>query len=77
MTRQEANQKLVDILNRLVQNNPDMRFHQLLQAYNFITVGDLDETSSPKWINEFYSEPKEIVKRVERELQRQISSSKK
>lgn len=75
MTRQQANQRLIDILNRLVQNNPDLRFHQILQAYDFITTGDLDDTSSPRWINEFYSEPVKVLQRVESALQRRSSNT--
>ena len=30
-SRQEANHKILELLTQAVENNPDLRFHQLLQ----------------------------------------------
>jgi hypothetical protein len=42
MTRQEANLQILEILKALIEGNPDMRFHQLLWAYD-ITERDVDK----------------------------------
>lgn len=59
--RQLANKELVDILYDLVIDNPDLRFSQILHAFNFV---DNSEDAIMQWKNEFYVEPEEILKRV-------------
>lgn len=63
MTRQEANIELVAILSDLVAQNPDSRFHQILRNYGFITENGMED-NSPKWVNEFNSEPEKVLARV-------------
>lgn len=63
MSRQVANQKLVQLLQELVQQNPDQRFHQILRNYGFIS--EKSTSGEPEWINEFYSEPEAVLQRVE------------
>ena len=59
MTKKEANEELVKILNDLVQHNPDLRFNQILVVFNFVTK---DSTI------DFYIEPKDVLERVKERL---------
>ena len=34
MTRQEANREIINILSQYVEDNPDIRFHQMLHNLN-------------------------------------------
>lgn len=83
MTNEEANQRLVDILNRLVQNNPELRFGQILQQYGFIENKEVCVKSDNSreymeqiWVDEFYTSPKTVLERVTVEIRRQASNSK-
>jgi len=40
-----------------------LRFGQILQAFKYVTLNEDKE-----WNNEFYTEPEEILKRVEKEI---------
>jgi hypothetical protein len=69
MIRQQINEELVGILNRLVQNNPDLRFGQILSVYGFVQeIRSHDAIPRQQWKNEFYTEPGEIIQRVTRRL---------
>lgn len=57
MTRQQANYQLVNLLHALVEKYPDLRFSQILLAFEFIINKD-----------DFYSEPQLILERVENKL---------
>lgn len=59
MTRQEANHELAGILTYLIEMNPDLRFNQILQNYEFV-IRDADGN----WINGFYTEPHFTLERV-------------
>ena len=69
MKRQESNQELLDILQYLVETNPDLRFGQILQAYGFVKP---ERPARPEanisWQNDFYTEPAFILKRVRGKL---------
>lgn len=69
MSRLESNRRLVEILNRLVENNPDQRFSQLLRNYGFIKE---ERPARPEMCisvqNEFYVESDKILERVERRV---------
>lgn len=67
MKRQEANQELLKILEKLVKENPDQRFHQILRNYGFI-VDKSSQDGPPIWINEFYSEPDKVLERVQKKV---------
>lgn len=54
--RFEANQKLLQYLEKCVNENPDLRFGQILIGFNFI---------SPDSQKTFYEESIDILKRVE------------
>jgi hypothetical protein len=64
MTRQEANLKLADILKEMIQNNPDIRFSQVLYAFGFIKPNRPTIDAGDYWQNEFYTEPTEVLERV-------------
>ncbi len=69
MTRLQANQRLMDILNRLVQSEPDSRFGQILRNYGFIKeVRPGKPDLCLDWQNEFYQEPEVVLARVEQRL---------
>lgn len=59
MTRQQANGELADILTYLIELNPDLRFSQILLAYEFVM----------EYENEFYKEPQVILERVRKALE--------
>lgn len=63
--RKGINQKLVDILQTLVKQNPHMRFSQILAAYDFV-MRDFEG----HWKEEFYVEPDVILERVTKALGR-------
>ncbi len=67
MKRQEANQELLKVLEKLVKENPDQRFHQILRNYGFI-VDEPSKDGPPVWINEFYSEPDKVLERVKKKV---------
>jgi len=56
--RQETNQELVDILQYLVELQPELRFGQILSVYNFIQD------------NPFYEEGTTTLDRVKASLER-------
>jgi hypothetical protein len=68
-SRQLANVELLEILTKIVVQNPDLRFSQILSAYGFVrhnrpvsqTGADL---ANVHWKDEFYEEPEVILKRV-------------
>lgn len=66
MKRLSANQELVKILDLLVQNNPELRFSQILANYGFINPAKDNEK---EWLNEFYTEPDKVLARVNEKLQ--------
>lgn len=77
--RQQTNRRLVEILNRLVENNPDLRFGQILSSYGFVEDQNYAGMGGPAWEDEFYTEPNEILKRVNKrveDLNGQPSSTK-
>jgi hypothetical protein len=64
--RKANNQKLVDILQKLVNENPSQRFSQILQNFGFIKPNrPANSDLRIDWQNEFYSEPQDIITRVE------------
>lgn len=45
--RQETNQELVDILQYLIETQPELRFGQILSVYNFVSNDPFyDESTS-------------------------------
>ena len=64
MTRLQANEKLIGILNRLVQNNPDLRFSQILHNFGFVKPDRPTKDAGDNWQNEFYLEPLKVLQRV-------------
>lgn len=66
--RQIHNENLVHILSKLVKENPDLRFSQILQSFGFVEYDDLGFNGGPVWTNEFNEEPVAILKRVEAKL---------
>lgn len=63
MNRQEANKKILEIVTSAVENNPDLRFIQILWNLNII---DSKKFGDEKIIviDRFYEEPEETLKRI-------------
>lgn len=59
MNRQEANKKILEIVTLEVENNPDLRFIQILWKLGIIDSRD------EKIIDRFYEEPEETLKRID------------
>ena len=76
MNRLEDNKELLKILTKLINKNPDLRFGQLLRAYNFvgdisIAFTDIDGYIISKpigWEDEFYLESSALLERVKRRV---------
>lgn len=69
MDRQSANARLVTILADAVIRYPDQRFGQLLRNLGFV-LETAHLPNAKMWSNEFYMEPQELLKRVEKELEK-------
>lgn len=57
-----------------MKDNPDLRFGQILQAFDFVKVKEIEENVSNSrqdtiliWENEFYLESEALLKRIKRE----------
>lgn len=61
MNRQEANKKILEIVTSEVENNPDLRFIQILWKLGIIDSGKFEDE---KIIDRFYEEPEETLKRI-------------
>lgn len=62
----EANLKLVLKLAGLIQQNPELRFGQILSSYGFIKeVRPAKPEICVNWQNEFYTQSEDILNRVE------------
>ena len=63
MNRQEANLKLLEILRKTLEKNPDLRFIQALWALKIIDIDSMDNISG-QIVDRFYEEPFETLKRI-------------
>lgn len=68
--RKTATLALLGLLSQLVQDNPTMRFSQILQNYGFVKQARPVNPShaddlNVHWQNEFYLEPVALLKRVQ------------
>lgn len=68
--RQGFNREIVRTLTVLVEENPHLRFGQILQAYDFVIATDLGFNGGDVWENEFYEEPDTILNRVRAAIER-------
>lgn len=57
-----------------MKDNPELRFGQILQAFDFVKVKEIEENVSNSrqdtiliWENEFYLESETLLKRIKRE----------
>lgn len=66
--RQQATLELLRLLTELVNDNPTMRFGQVLQNFGFVEYITVDQDDIPFWINECYLEPVELLKRVQERI---------
>ena len=57
MKRLDDNKKLLEILLKIVEDNPDLRLNQILLSYDFVDPYD-----------DFYTEPGKILKRVKKRI---------
>lgn len=75
MRRKTANRTISDILIQLIEDNPDMRFGQILANFGFVedTPMDYSDPSGFKqadWKNEFSLESSTLLSRVEDNVRR-------
>jgi hypothetical protein len=72
MSRKQVNRQILAELFNLVEdpNHSDMRFSQLLSVYGFVRQERAVrfEDVGVCWQNEFYTEPKEILDRVQKRI---------
>lgn len=65
--RHQTNKRLLEILSRLIENNPDLRFSQILYNFGFVKgLRPANPDLGVDWQNEFYEEPGKILERVVR-----------
>lgn len=70
MNRHQDNLDLVEQLVDLVNENPDMRFSQILLAYGFVKqTRPARPEANIDWQDEFYMEPDVLLKRVKRRIE--------
>jgi hypothetical protein len=67
MNRQENNLLLLNRLYEIVLKQPDSRFSQILANYGFVREIVIDRLL---WVNEYYTEPNEVVERVEENIKK-------
>jgi hypothetical protein len=63
--RQLMNTDLVIELGKLVVENPDLRFGQILSNFGFVVR---DEEFPTKWKDEFYLESEAVLERVRKKI---------
>ena len=69
MNRYRANSELLMILGELIQQNPDLRFGQILQGYGFIKCERPAKAESRiGWQNEYYVEPDVLLERIKQRI---------
>lgn len=75
--RRQKNKELLQILTDLVnKSDGNLRFSQILSGYGFVKyVNPFDKrikdgTEMQFWENEFYAEPRDVLKRVLENLER-------
>lgn len=71
--RRYTNGELVMLLYKLIQENPTMRFSQILSNFDFVKQDQIDDISGGTtqfWQDEFYLEPTELLKRVKTAIER-------
>lgn len=66
--RLAANRDLANLVKTLVEQNPTMRFHQILRNFGFIVEDRSNPDGPPVWMNGFYEEPMKTLERVKREI---------
>ena len=57
MTRLKKNMELLDTLKTIIENNPDLRFGQILFNYGFIMPDHFEERKGWMMKDPFYEEP--------------------
>jgi hypothetical protein len=60
--RKQDNAAILAVLAQYLEANPDMRFSQALRNLGIVIDPDFHMGSS--WVNEYYAEPGEILKRM-------------
>mgnify|MGYP006275443969 CR=1 FL=1 len=73
MSRKQANEELVKILTEILEQNPELRFSQVLLSFGFVqhTRPVARRTADEyivNWKDEFYTEPEVILERVKKRI---------
>ncbi len=64
MTRQEANNEILQRLALEIVRYPDLRFSQILVNLNIVEKATYSNINVNLWEDEFYTEPQAILKRM-------------
>ena len=64
MTRQEANNEILQRLALEIVRYPDLRFSQILVNLNIVEKATYSNINVNLWEDEFYTEPQDILKRM-------------
>ena len=67
MTRLIANQKIVEKIQQMMYEYPDLRFGQILRNLGIVKEIEVPEKSCWYWKNDFYTESETILNRIENE----------
>jgi hypothetical protein len=67
--RLKANKELAELLAKLVEENPNQRFSQILKNFGFVkhtrpAKQETCDNHNINWKDEFYEEPQKILERV-------------
>lgn len=76
MTRQEANKEILTTLTNAMHLYPDARFGQILQFLN-ITISKINNDFNTYWVDEYYLESEELLKRMTRDLNKGVKDETK
>lgn len=68
MTRQQANYKILEILKQQIEQQPDIRFSQLLKNMDIVLEIKDDFGNLLGWAGEFYVESEWLLQRINRAL---------
>lgn len=64
MTRLKKNVELLEILKNIIENNPDLRFGQILYNYEFVVPDHYEEKKGWMIRDPFHEESSTTLKRV-------------
>ncbi len=74
--RMTANTELMQLIGEYMMQNPEQRFGQILRNLDIIREHrTCDPAAVPDWVNEFYSEPTEMLIRAKKAITRSLTKT--